>query len=206
MEDIGAGVYLANNTEDIIFGSGLLQVESLQMVEPYSLLVVGLLQDGDEEVRDDMATSVGAILSSLPPSVGGSLIGVNPLLLTCFFGLCINVAVSISGLCYCELAQESSHLNYTMYFFDAATRNGVHAREVHEISKVMLLWSLTMLMSLPVIFRERHGHSESKFIIGSSIIPLISASHTAPAATHSHRHSTASGGSGVNPAGEEPQR
>ena len=37
------------------------------------MLVVGLLQDGAEEVREDMATSVGIILSSLAPSVGMSL-------------------------------------------------------------------------------------------------------------------------------------
>ena len=34
------------------------------------MLVVSLLQDGDEEVRDDMATSVGIILSSLTHSAG----------------------------------------------------------------------------------------------------------------------------------------
>lgn len=34
------------------------------------MLVVGLLQDGAEEVREDMAVSVGFILSSLAPSVG----------------------------------------------------------------------------------------------------------------------------------------
>ena len=39
-------------------------------MEAYTVLVVSLLQDGDEEVRDDMATSVGIILSSLSHSVG----------------------------------------------------------------------------------------------------------------------------------------
>ena len=34
------------------------------------MLVVGLLQDGVQEVREEMATSVGTILFSLSPSVG----------------------------------------------------------------------------------------------------------------------------------------
>ena len=38
------------------------------------MLVVGLLQDGVEEVREEMATSVGTILSSLSPSVGMRII------------------------------------------------------------------------------------------------------------------------------------
>ena len=47
-----------------------LKPELSVLVETYSMLVVGLLQDGVEEVREEMATSVGTILSSLSPSVG----------------------------------------------------------------------------------------------------------------------------------------
>ena len=39
-------------------------------METYCLLVVGLLQDGDEEVRNDMADSIGTLLSSLSSYVG----------------------------------------------------------------------------------------------------------------------------------------
>ena len=39
-------------------------------MEIYCLLVVGLLQDGDEEVRNDMADSIGTVLSFLSSHVG----------------------------------------------------------------------------------------------------------------------------------------
>ena len=54
----------------LIFFVSLQQVKSLQSVEKYCLLVVGLLQDGEEEVRNEMACSIGTILSTIPASVG----------------------------------------------------------------------------------------------------------------------------------------
>ena len=46
------------------------QTESPQSVQTYCVLVVGLLQDGEEEVRDEMAASVGYILAHVSLSVG----------------------------------------------------------------------------------------------------------------------------------------
>jgi hypothetical protein len=47
----------------------LLQGDLSQSVEAYCMLLVDLLQDEAEEVRDDMAASVAAVLSSLSPFV-----------------------------------------------------------------------------------------------------------------------------------------
>ena len=47
-----------------------MQEKLLKSVESYTLLIVALLQDGDEEVRDEMAASVGVILSSISHTFG----------------------------------------------------------------------------------------------------------------------------------------
>ena len=46
------------------------QAESPQSVQTYCVLVVGLLQDGEEEVRDEMAASMGYILAHISLSFG----------------------------------------------------------------------------------------------------------------------------------------